>query len=167
MKQRRTDRILLGISNGCFFVMSASFLLMPLESIKILPGLLFWLGLLSGLALQIVLEVRRRTFLKSCAAMREAMQKHRSGLFSFKSNATAKIADYAMGLSLVAVILAFAFTKGYGYICYAFMATTIFSFCMHCVLNGRIYFYIKNQRKFRQKTEREKVNAKDKGESAK
>ncbi len=165
MKQRRIDRILLGISVGCFLIMSVSFLLMPIESITILPGLLFWLGLALGIALQIVLEARRRKFFKSYSVKREKMQKPKNGFLSFRSNSLAMIADISMAVSFVAVILAFVFTKGYGYACYVFIATTIFSFCMHCVLNGRIYFHAKNQLKVRQALEKKKVNSTDKGES--
>lgn len=167
MKQRQIDRILLGISVGGFLIMSVSFLVMPIESITILPGLLFWLGLVLGIGLQIVLEVRRRAFFKSYSVRREKMQKPKNGLLSFGSNAVAIIADRSMIISFVAMILAFVFTKGYGYVCYVFIATTVFSFCMHCVLNGRIYFHAKNQLKVRQVLEQKKANSTDKGESTK
>ena len=167
MKQRQIDRILLGISVGGFLIMSVSFLVMPIESITILPGLLFWLGLVLGIGLQIVLEVRRRAFFKSYAIRREKMQKPKNGLLSFGSNSVAIIADRSMIISFVAMILAFVFTKGYGYVCYVFIATTVFSFCMHCVLNGRIYFHAKNQLKVRQVLEQKKANSTDKGESTK
>lgn len=167
MKQRQIDRILLGISVGGFLIMSVSFLVMPIESITILPGLLFWLGLVLGIGLQIVLEVRRRAFFKSYVVRREKMQKPKNGFLSFGSNAVAIIADRSMIISFVAMILAFVFTKGYGYVCYVFIATTVFSFCMHCVLNGRIYFHAKNQLKVRQVLEQKKANSTDKGESTK
>lgn len=167
MKQRLIDRVLLGISVCCFLAMSVSFLLMPIESLTILPGLLFWLGLFFGVGLQIVLEARRRMFFKLYAVNREKMQKPKNGLLSFGSNALAIIADRSMVISFVAMILAFVFTKGYGYICYIFIATTIFSFCMHCVLNGRIYFHAKKQLKVRQVLEQKKANSTDKGESTK
>ena len=167
MKQRQIDRIIVGISVGCFLIMSVSFLLMPIESTTILPGLLFWLGLALGLVLQIVLEVRRRAFFKAYAVNRKKMQKPKNGLLSFGSNSLAIIVDRTMVISFVAMILAFIFTKGYGYICYVFIATTVFSFCMHCVLNGRIYFHAKNQIKVRQVLEQKKANSTDKGESTK
>ena len=165
MKQRQIDRTLLGISISCFLIMSVSFLLMPIESINILPGLLFWLGLFLGIVLQIVLEIRRRAFFKAYSVKCEKMQKPRNGLLSFGSNTLAIIADRSLAISLVAMILAFVITKGYGYICYVFITTTVFSFCMHCVLNGRIYFHARNQMKVRQVLEQKKANATDKGES--
>ena len=167
MKQRKIDRILLGISVGCFLLMSVSFLLMPIASATVVPGFLFWLGLLLGVVLQFLLEARRRAFFKSYAVNRKKMQKPRCGLLSFGSNAPALVADRSLAISLIGMIAAFVITKGYGYLCYVFIATTMFSFCMHCVLNGRIYFHVKNQIKVRQVLEQKKVNSTDKGESTK
>lgn len=164
MKQRQIDRMLLGISVGCFVAMSVSFLLMPIGSLDILPGLLFWLGLTLGVALQIVLETRRRAFFKSYSTKRETMQKPRNGLLSFGSNPEAKINDGVLAVSFFSMVLALAITEGYGYICYIFIATTILSFCMHCILNGRIYFHAKNQLRVRQVLEQKKATTLDKGE---
>lgn len=167
MKQRQTDCILLGISLSGFLLMSISFVLMPIEAMNIVPGLLFWCGLAIGGALQIVLEIRRRAFFASYKVKREKMQKPRNGLLSFGSNRAAVIVDRIMVLSLIATILAFIFTKGYGFVCYILIATTIFSFCLHCILNGRIYFHAKNQIKVRQVLEQKKANSTDKGEGNK
>ena len=164
MKQRRIDRILLGISVSCFLMMSVSFLLMPVASVKLLPGLMFWGGLFLGSIFQIVLEVRRRAFFKSYEVSRAKMQKPRNGLLTFGSSVGAIIADSAMIISVIAMTLTFALTKGYGYICYICIATTLFSFCMHCILNGRIFFHAKNQLRVRQVLEQKKANTLDKGE---
>lgn len=164
MKHRQTDRILLGFSIGGFLSMAVSFLLMPLAKAALLPGLLFWLGLLMGVGLQIVLEARRRAFFKAYGVNREKMQKPRCGLLTFGSNKPAILADNVMAISFVATILAFVITKGYGYGCYVGIATTLFSFCMHCVCNGRNYFHAKNQQKVRQVLEQKKANSTEKGE---
>ena len=165
MKQRKIDRILLGVSVGGFFLMSLSFLVMPVASLAVIPGLMFWLGLTIGVTLQILLEVRRRRFFEAYSIKREKMQKPRNGLLSFGSNKMAMIADLATVVSVLAMILAFVFTKGYGYICYVFITAAVFSFCMHCILNGRIYFHAKNQLKIRQALEQKKVKLSGKGES--
>ena len=167
MRQRQIDRMLLGISAGCFLLMSISFLIMPVESIAILSGLLFWLGLAFGISLQIVLEVRRRAFFRSYGAKWKKMQKPRNGLCSFGSNPAAKITDYVMPVSFVAMVVTVVLTKGYGYVCNVALAVTIFSFCMHCILNGRIYFHAKNQLKIRQALESKKEDTFRKGEGKK
>lgn len=141
MKRKQIDWILLLVSIACFLIMSVSFLLMTMEDYPYLPGVMFWLGLAFGVALQITLAVRRRIYLKTNPPK---TKKKWIGLLSFGSNIAAIVADISLAISVVAMILAFVFTKGYGYSCYVFIATTVFSFSMHCVLNGKIYFQIKN-----------------------
>ena len=92
------------------------------------------------------------------------MQKPRNGLLTFGSNREAMIADNVFVGSLLAMILVFVFTKASGYLCYVFITATLFSFCLHCIFNGRIYFHVKNQAKLRQMLEQKKVSSKDKGE---
>lgn len=164
MKFRLTDRILLYISMGGFLLMSASFLLMPVDTVSILSGLLFWCGLVAGVVLQILLEHRRRVFFACYRVKRETMQKPRCGLLTFGSSREAVIIDYALPISFALMILAFILTKGYGYVCYVFIATTLSAFCLHCITNGRIYFHVKNQDKIRQMLEKKKAKTKNKGE---
>ena len=145
MKKVQTDGLLLLTSIGAFAMMSVSFLLMPFDGLRFVPGLLFWLGLTGGLATQIVLGLRcgasRPAGRKSCKNKR----KSRIGLLTFGSNMAAKIVDIALLASTVIMTLTFVITKGYGYICYVFTATTVFAFCMHCVLNGSIYRCVKDK----------------------
>ncbi len=164
MKQRKMDSLLLSISTCGFFLMSSSFFLMPMEGMNILSGALFWAGLLIGVILQIVLEARRRAFFSAHKVKREKMQKPRNGLLTFGSNREAKIADIVLLASFAGTVLALSFTKGRGYVCYVFIAITLFSFCLHCILNGRIYFHTKNQIKIRQTLEHKKANPINEGE---
>ena len=150
MKQKQLDQILLGISLGSFLVMSASFLLMPLEGMNQIPGLMFWCGLGLGFVTQISLETRRRAFFKRYNVRRKNMQKPRCGLLSFGSNQVATIIDILLLVSVLATALVFVLTKGYGYICYILIAITIFFLCLHCIFNGRNYFHVNNQNKVRQ-----------------
>lgn len=164
MKRMRTDRVLLAWSVMGFFSASISFLLMPLESLRILPGALFWGGLIVGVLLQVILEHRRRAFFAAYNMPRQKMQKPRNGLCSFGSNRAAVIADRVMGLCVAAMILVLVLTKGYGFWCYLCIAMAVFSFCLHCVFNGRIYFHAKNQLKVRQVLENRKAEAIKKGD---
>ena len=145
MKRVQTDRTLLALSIAGFFFMSASFLVMPFSALGFLPGILFWGGLLIGGALQIALEVRRRAFFASYHVKCKSMQNPRNGLVSFAANTPAKIADCALLGSLLATAVAFILTGGTGYVCYILIAATVMAFCLHCILNGRIYFHSKNQ----------------------
>lgn len=167
MKQNQTDRTLLRISFGAYFVMSASFPLMPVESLKILPGILFWGGLLAGAALQILLASRRKAFFKANKIKRHRIERPRNGLLTFCANREAKIVDILLGVSFLATVLSFILTKGYGYICYPLIGITLFAFCLHCILNGRIYFHINNPINPQKATDGRSGKFKDKGEGEK
>ena len=167
MKQNKTDRLLLGVSIGSFAILSGSFLLMPVEGMGPVAGLLFWGGLILGTVLQFVLEACRKALFARYNVKPATMQKARSGLLSFRSNTPASVADIIMVGAVVATVAAFLLTKATGYICYVCLSVLIFSFCMHCILNGRIYVYVKNRDKVQQMLEQKKANSKVKGEGKK
>ncbi len=167
MKQNKAEYLLLGASIGGFAVLAISFLLLPLEGLGFVPGILFWAGLLTGVVLQIVLETRRKSLLAKYNVKRETMQKARNGLLSFRSNSFAAAADFFLIVSAAATVLAFILTKGTGYMCYVCLSALTFSFCMHCILNGRNYIFVKNQNKVRQALEQKKANSMNKGEEKK
>lgn len=162
--QSQTEKKFLIISMGGFVLMAVSFLLMPIESLNVLPGLFFWGGLLIGVAFQILLEVRRRSFFAKYKVKREKMQKPRNGLLTFASNKIAAIVDNVFIVSIVATVLAFIFTKGTGYLCYICISVLVLSFCLHCIFNGRNYFHVNNQKKVQQVLEQKKATTIDKGE---
>ena len=69
MKEVKTDRVLLGLSIAGFAVLAISFVLMPIEEMGVAPGILFWAGLLCGVVLQIVVEMRRQSNRHRCRCM--------------------------------------------------------------------------------------------------
>lgn len=143
LKEKRDFKWLM-ISNISFFLLSVSFLLMPLEVISpLVTGSMFWLFLLIGITSQIVLTVR---FKKRCSKNKTwHLQKNKIGLLVFGQNLYAKIADVSLVLSIVGLIVAMKLTDGTGYSCYIFLAMVVYTLSMHCILNGKIYFYIFNQ----------------------
>ena len=142
MQGRQTGMNLLRISVGGFLVMSLSFLLMPVSGLGIIPGLLFWLGLILGVISQIFLEIQRRRFFRAHNVDRKKMQKPHCGLLTFGSNRYAKTMDNAFLICMVFSVVVFWATKGFGYICNFCISLTVFIFCLHCVLNGRNYFHV-------------------------
>lgn len=162
--EKKRGLLCLWMSLCGFFLMSISFMLMPVESAHMVSDLLFWSGLIIGVVCQIVLEARRRAFFSKYNVKREKMQKPKNGLLTFGSNRIAMVADTFLVASAIMTIITFVFTKGYGYLCYACIAVLLFSFCMHCVFNGRNYFHANNQNKIRQVLEQKKANTLDKGE---
>lgn len=164
MGHNSMERLLLSVSIGGFVVLAVSFMLMPIEALGFAPGILFWGGLLIGIAFQFILAFRRRATLEKYNVRNKTAHKARIGVLSFSSNRIALIADICLGISAVATVLAFILTNGVGYICYACISVLVLSFCMHCILNGRIYSFVKNRNKFRLSLEQKDANSMKKGE---
>lgn len=142
MKNHTIDRIWLYASIICYLLMSLSFLAMPAnilpngwseELCMRIAGISFWSFLLLGIVSQVVCSVRRR---------RWGGQKHRVGLICFFQNKWAAVADVAMFLSLIGLVVAMIATDSRGYLCYIFISLFVFSFCMHCICNGKNFNHI-------------------------
>ena len=114
-----------------FMVMSISFLLMPfvdnsggVNVYSITVGLMFWIGLLMGIIMQIV----------SVNTCKDKNKDYAIGLCSFMKNTYGIIADCVVVVSIVIFIIGMVVTNQTGYICFVGIA-----FCMHCVCNGRVF----------------------------
>ena len=164
MSRKQVDAIWLGCSIFFFLMLSVSFLLMPLggdapteeiSSYAIVSGIIFWLSILMGSATQYVLAYRRRSWYK-INRLRKVRTAQKIGLISFFKNTYAVVADAIAILSLLGLVIAMIVTQGTGYICYVFVSLFVFSFSMHCILNGKIFYYIVNQDKTLQTVEKER-----------
>lgn len=149
MERKKIDVIWLIVSVGSFALMSTSFLLMPLDktveqydAMDIIPGVMFWLFLILGITGQILLSIRRKRFLETDRRKRFQAKKGRVGLLSVLKNIPAIVADVGFIISLVAFVIATKVTNGMGYICYILLAVCVFTFCSHCIFNGKIYQYV-------------------------
>lgn len=143
--------MMLYISIGSFFLMSVSFLLMPIDFAakemskgSIVVGIMFWASLVLGVATQVLLGYARKTwFVRN--RIRRSRTKSRVGVIAFLQNVPACIADGLLAVSLIALSVAVVVTDATGYLCYVFMALTVFAFCMHCIFNGKVYYFLTNQ----------------------
>ena len=144
MKETKILKKLLSISIACFLLFSVSFLLMPVKDLGIIPGLMFWFGLTLAIISQILLELRRRSFFAAHNVDRRILQKPHCGMLTFFANHHARMMDISFLVALSFSIAIFGITKGFGYICNVCISISVFTFCMHCVLNGRNYFHAKN-----------------------
>ncbi len=147
MAGNRREKALLWASVMSFLLMSATFLLMPLEEETVYTGILFWVTFLIGIGTQIALDVLRKKFFKKNRVNYRKNQKKFCGAFTFFSNLPAKIADIALPLSAVGLGLSLWLTRSMGYVCYVFLSLTVFALTMHCVFNGRNYFFALNKPK--------------------
>ena len=150
------DLILLRLSLFCYFLMSASILMMSADKLKQPAGILFWGGLLLGSGMQLVLEFHRRAFFAGYKLNYRKMQKRRCGAWNFFSNPAACWVDGILLLSLVATIAVLLLTKGRGYLPFVLVALTVFCICLHCIVNGRNYFHVKNITRVRRALEHKK-----------
>lgn len=163
MKNRKTDRALLGISTGGFMVMSASLLLLPLDMTALVSSL-FWGGLLLGAVFQIILAARRKTYLSEQGSPAGKKKKAHIGLITFGANVAAWVADILLVCSVIATVVIYLITKGYGYICCVCLTLVLATFSLHCILNGRIFAML-TSRKRTEHRRREATNSSDKGET--
>lgn len=128
-----------------FFVFSVSFLLMPIETrkvindvnlVSIVAGVMFWLGLVIGSVMQIL-------FCKSIGKV-AFEKKTNPGLISFFKNKLAMVFDVLLILSGLGLVFSIILTSATGYACYIFVTLTAFCFCAHCIFNGKNYCFIAN-----------------------
>lgn len=151
MKRKKYDLLWLWISIISYFLMSASFLIMPLDNmipelknipLTLIAGGVFWGFLIIGAAAQIVLAGRRKAWYKSQHLSEKQSSVRKIGLIAFATGKLAAAADIIAVLSLGGLIIAALLTKAAGYVCYVLLAVFCFAFCMHCILNGKIYHHI-------------------------
>lgn len=142
------------ISVVCFFLMAIDFLVMPLDgyrkvdssALNLITGIVFWSTLVVGCAAQVMLSRKRKVWCGIYGVNETIDENARVGLLSFFQNGPGKAADIALGVSLVLLVAAMIVTRASGYVCYVFLACFVFSLCMHCVLNGKNYYYLSNKR---------------------
>lgn len=127
------------ISIAGFLMMACSFLFMPfvdnsngVNTYSVIIGLMFWMGLLIGMLMQII----------AACTCKEKNKRHRIGLCSFMKNMYGIIADIVLVISIVMFIIAMIVTHQTGYMCFIAIALFTFSFSMHCVCNGKVFRYI-------------------------
>lgn len=155
------DKTLLWLSIAGFLVQSASFPLMPLDSMGFLPGILFWAGLLLGVVLQITLEFRRRRFFKTRHLDRRNFQKVRCGAFMFFAGPAGAAADVGFLISAIGLVIVWAATNGIGYGCFVLSGAALFFLEMHCVCNGRNFFHANHTKRVIKALERKKNEKND------
>lgn len=143
MKKRNVDKALqIGVM-VCFGMVAVSFLLMmpvegPSNVLGLLAGICFWLFLLGGTVCNTVLSFRRRAWEK----MYPITKRKFIGLVRFFGNRPAVVADIALPVCLLGLILSLWLTDSSGMICYVFLSLTVASFAAHCICNGKNYRYV-------------------------
>lgn len=104
------------------------------KAFSIVVGMLFWIGLVVGIAIAFVLKKKNGKVIEKSKAF---------GLIRFFKNKFAICSDIATILLFVASVIVVA-TKTEAFVGSVIIGLFVFAFEMHCVLNGKIFEYIKN-----------------------
>ena len=152
MKMKK-QKCMFWISAFGFFAMSLSFLFIYQDIMyigtsirKVIAGIVFWVMLIIGIAAQIMLYLSLRKSIKADFTTK----KRKIGLICFFSNRYAAVADLFMTLSVITLIISYAFTDASNYFNYIILSVFVFSLSMHCILNGRKFYYMKHNKYFKE-----------------
>lgn len=138
-------RLLIGSCIG-YFICAASTLLLPwavgsdsrLSVFGFATGILFWIGLLAGTVLFIVSWLKVR----SEAGYKKKSEQRRLGCISFFRSKVAAVADIICILMIIATIVG-NFVTAFPYLVNVIiMFLLIFTLCLHCIFNGKVYRYL-------------------------
>ncbi len=171
MRKQKADYVLLIVSVVSFFMLSISFLLMPIENKEditslsttaFFAGIMFWVSVVLGIVTQVVISVKTKKWLASNnVKIKKGRSSKKPGIISFFKNTLATIADIAMFISLLGLVISIIATQGIAYICYIFLALFVFTFSMHCILNGKSYYIISNKNKILRSLQKESVKSEE------
>lgn len=144
--RRKQRKRMLYIYTAFLAVLSVSVFMMPFgirmadESMVLtyISGILFWIGLLGTIAMALYITYSRR---RSQGFAKTYPNHKRLGLIHFFQNMPAFICDVLMFISLIGFIITRIWV-GTTIWPFIFLSILIFSFGMHCMLNGSNYTYI-------------------------
>lgn len=111
------------------------------KALAITVAVAFWAGLIIGYVLLIMLNKNRRASAVKIGRFKTGGCQF--GIFKFFRNKEAIIADVIMLLSLVLFIIFRILDNVSVYLDLTVIALLIYSFHLHCILNGQNYRYIK------------------------
>lgn len=150
MNKHKSDVFLFVALVLSFLFVALSFILIPIETdyfvgeLSLMPfiaGIVFWVSLAAALIFLVTLSIRRRKFY-SKYNLKENEKHKRIGLLCFFRNKYATAIDIMMLLSFVLLAVVFGFTGGRYYDGYIAIAISVFLVFMHCIFNGKLFFYI-------------------------
>lgn len=148
-KSYKVKRLWFGLSIFFLAMTSLSVVIMPYNSrnygvtdMKILTGIMFWSGLTGTLFFAALINYFRR---KDKLFNKAAEKYNRLALTHFFQNLPAKIFDSLMIISVAGFIACVAFKASVD-VSFVFISAIIFTFGMHCMLNGINFVYVMNKR---------------------
>lgn len=128
------------------FLLSLSVAIMPCVSYisermrfwSVINGILFWSGVAGVIFFALNINKSRCS---DTNYNKKYAEKMTPGIVLFFQNEYAKIADIMMFISITGIVITLVFTKN-NIVIFIMFSAFIFSFGMHCMLNGINYTYI-------------------------
>lgn len=152
MNENKTKKYLyMAIISAC--ISSASILLCMANNnqteafIRIVFPAIFW----GFIVIEIIFLLKADKYRKKCVSnQKRGIRKHqKAGILYFFSNKKAKIVDVCFLLSLLIEIVLMLVGNGDKTFNYLIIFVIVFSFHMHCFMNGKNYLYIISQNQLR------------------
>lgn len=155
-KAYKTNRKRFNLFILFLFILSVSFFLMPFcissngetNSMVYIIGFLFWAGVIGVVITVLIINASRKSdtdFNESHSDLKQL------GAIHFFKNRPAMIADISMMISLAGFIITMALS-GNSVLRFLFISLFVFTFGMHCMLNGLNYIFIIDSKKRRERT---------------
>lgn len=143
MKKQAKNRILqLVIIIGCLLLSSACVLMVPIahnrKTLTMLCSGMFWGFLLAGYVMFWLVNHFRKK-------QEQATVKRRIGIVTFFRNPVAKLMDCICVVGIVVLLISVKAEFLQGYLQYMISFLVLFSFHMHCILNGENFQYMQNE----------------------
>lgn len=148
-KGYKTKRMLFAFNILFLVILSVSVSIMPYNSktdgvtdMKILTGVMFWLGLIGTMLFASLINYFRR---KDKLFNKAAEKYNKLALIHFFQNRPATVFDVILILAVLGFMSVLIFDLNL-FFKFSFLSAIIFSFGMHCLLNGINFVYVMNKR---------------------
>ena len=148
-KSYKTKRLLFSFNILFLVILSVSVSIMPYNSktdgvtdMKILTGVMFWLGLIGTMLFASLINYFRR---KDKLFNKAAEKYNKLALIHFFQNRPAMVFDVILILTVLGFVAILIFDLNL-FFKFSFLSAIIFSFGMHCILNGINFVYVMNKR---------------------
>ena len=154
----------IAIPAGCFALISVAVLLLPFSGsgetglqrgMGYAVGVLFWAGLIGGIAVYVIMNRKYRAFLADSPGRNRI-----PGVFRFFRNRAAVVVDCVLIISLLCVIAGAAWQSLGMAADLIFLFLLVTSVYLHVLVNGNLFAYIldtgKTEEKEKRKDEEEK-----------
>lgn len=150
---KKFNLVLLIVSTSSFFIASVMLTILRFtgqtmaerSALDFAFAIAFWIFLLIGIVGQIILSIQIKIWEKKYSQSQRLKDTLRPGIIAFFRSFPGILSDGAFLLALIIFIIAHIATDGTGIVCYICVSVMFLAFCLHCIFNGKNYYYIINR----------------------